>query len=182
MASKDLRAFLRVQHGSVGENHTTNDDIPPDRLRLTVPDAARVLGISPEAVRNRLSRGTLESIKDQGTVYVLMYRDMVRHTADIPIDRPGESGVLISEMRGRIEDLRTQLESERQAHAETRRLLAAALERIPPQLEAPAESPSAAPGDTEAADEQQGRGQPRSDAPGVQVGAQRPWWRRVFGG
>jgi hypothetical protein len=33
------------------------------------------------------------------------------------------------------------------------------------------------------AEEQQGRGQPRPDAPGAQGGVQRrPWWRRVFGG
>jgi hypothetical protein len=28
----------------------------------------------------------------------------------------------------------------------------------------------------------QDRGEPRSHAPGAQEGAQRPWWRRVFGG
>jgi hypothetical protein len=28
----------------------------------------------------------------------------------------------------------------------------------------------------------QERGQPRSGVPGAQEGAQRPWWRRVFGG
>jgi predicted nucleic acid-binding Zn-ribbon protein len=36
-----------------------------------------------------------------------------------------------------IQTLREQLEAERQAHAEARRLLAAALERIPPAIEAP---------------------------------------------
>jgi hypothetical protein len=33
----------------------------------------------------------------------------------------------------------------------------------------------------ETVDEQQGRGQPRSDAQGPQGGARRPWWRRVLG-
>jgi hypothetical protein len=33
----------------------------------------------------------------------------------------------------------------------------------------------------ETAEEQQGRGQPRPDAPGPQAGARRPWWRRVLG-
>jgi hypothetical protein len=33
----------------------------------------------------------------------------------------------------------------------------------------------------EAAEQQQGRGETRSDAPGAQEGARRPWWRRVFG-
>jgi hypothetical protein len=36
---------------------------------------------------------------------------------------------------------------------------------------------------SEAAEEQQGRGEPRPDAPGAQGGVQRrPWWRRVLGG
>jgi hypothetical protein len=42
-------------------------------------------------------------------------------------------------------------------------------------LREPRESP-------ETVEEQQGRGQPHSDAPGAQEGVQRPWWRRVFGG
>jgi len=47
-------------------------------------------------------------------------------------------------MRERISSLERQLEAERQANSEHRRLLAAALERIPPALEAP-ESPEALP-------------------------------------
>ena len=46
---------------------------------------------------------------------------------------------LISVLEGQMEDLREQLRAERQGHAEARRLLAAALERIPPQLEAPSD-------------------------------------------
>jgi len=34
----------------------------------------------------------------------------------------------------------------------------------------------------EAAEEQQGKAQPRSAAGGAQEGARRPWWRRMFGG
>jgi hypothetical protein len=32
----------------------------------------------------------------------------------------------------------------------------------------------------EAAEGQQGRGEPRPDAPGAQEGSRRPWWRRIF--
>lgn len=39
--------------------------------------------------------------------------------------------------------MREQLEAERQAHSEARGLLMAALERIPPQLEAPQEASEA---------------------------------------
>jgi hypothetical protein len=74
--------------------------------------------------------------------------------------------------------LREQLAAERQAHAEARRLLAAALERIPPQLEAPQETSEA----HEAAEEQQGRGQPQSPTGGAREGTRRPWWRRIIGG
>jgi hypothetical protein len=31
-------------------------------------------------------------------------------------------------------------------------------------------------------DRRQERGEPRSHAPGAEEGAQRPWWRRMFGG
>src|SRR5215207_9615360 len=68
----------------------TPDDRPRSIVRYTVPEAARALGISPEAVRNRLSRGTLESIKEKGTVYVLLAPDMVRHTADRFSDRSSD--------------------------------------------------------------------------------------------
>jgi len=74
-----------------------------------------------------------------------------------------------------IATLREQLEAERQAHAEARRLLMAALERIP-AIEAPQEASEAA--ETGG----QGRGQPHSATVESQESAQRPWWRRVFGG
>ena len=89
---------------------------------------------------------------------------------------------MLADLRERVEDLKEQLERVNERDRENRRLLAAALERIPPQLEAPAEPSSAAPSYAEAADEQQSRGQPQSDAPGAQEGARRPWWWRVFGG
>jgi hypothetical protein len=102
--------------GDRGTSGRYNADTSSDMLRLTVPDAARALGISPEAVRNRLSRGTLESVKESGTVYVLIDRDRLPHADDISHDRSGESasaGGLISEMRARIDSLERQLE---QAH------------------------------------------------------------------
>jgi hypothetical protein len=118
--------------------------------RVTLREAADILGISKEAVRKRVIRGTLRSeTGEDGRRYVYL---------DTGGDEPptGELGApqaLIFEMRGRIEDLREQLQAERAAHAEARRLLAAALERIPPQIEPPTE-PSEAPSE---ATEQQGR-------------------------
>jgi hypothetical protein len=154
------------------------------RQRVTVAQAAEILGVTVEAVRGRIKRGTLEHERHSGTVYVLLDANQTtnrpRPDDDQDDDRlQSDNTALISAKDETITTLRDQLEAERQAHAEARRLLMAALERIPPQLEAPRE----APGGPETAEEQQGRGHPHSATGGAQEAVQRrPWWRRVFGG
>jgi hypothetical protein len=118
------------------------------------------LGISEGAVRMRIKRGTLDSTRAHDRLYVLL--DAEPHT-----------GPTRSDTDRLISTLEEQLRLEREAHAEARRLLAAALERIP--LEAPSE-PSEAP--AEAAE-------PRPSTTGPQEAqepVQRPWWRRIFSG
>jgi len=146
--------------------------------RYTVTQAADMLGISTGAVRNRLSRGTLRSVKEGGTVYVLLTPDIPRDVKRDVDDTPGgiphpEPDALTSELRDRLHYVEEQLEAERQAHAEARRLLMAALERIPPQLEA-RESPVAAEDASEGAEPRPAPGETQEDV-------QRPWWRRMFG-
>ncbi len=118
----------------------------------------------------RVKRGTLPSSREGGRLYVLL------NTVPTPEPgRPHDRGYdRTSEL---IATLREQLQAERQAHAEARRLLMAALERIPPQLEAPQEAREA-PQTVEEAPE---GAEPHPDAPGAQEGVQRPWWRRVLG-
>jgi hypothetical protein len=79
-----------------------------------------MLGITTGAVRNRLSRGTLRSSKEDGTVYVLlpadMSRDADRDTDDTLGDMPPpERDTLTSEQRDRLHYIEGQLEAERQA-------------------------------------------------------------------
>ncbi len=113
------------------------------------------MGISPEVVRNRLSRGTLESVKERGRVFVLIDRDMARDTDDIPTDTPGEvHAALVSAKDETIGVLEEQLESERAASAELRRIVAGLVQRLP-ELE-PAREPRDA--DISAADERAGTG------------------------
>ena len=95
------------------------------------------MGVSVDAMRSRIKRGTIAHVREGGRVYVLLGADQATTSHDQPTDRPGESNALISEMRGRIEDLREQLEAERQAHAEARRIIAGLVERVPPAIEAP---------------------------------------------
>jgi hypothetical protein len=154
----------------VGENATS-----PDMVRYTVPEAAQVLGISPEAVRNRLSRGTLSSEKVEGRVHVLLARpDRSQPIGDVSTDIPID---IVDELRDRIRYLEDQVEQEREARRRADTLLARMMDRLP-ELEAPPETPGSPP---EAAEEPE-RAQPRPDSPAPQEGVQRPWWRRVFGG
>jgi hypothetical protein len=131
------------------------------------------LGVSTEAVRGRIRRGTIRYERVGGRVYVVLDdRPTAEHTTDQPTDHTEEL----------IATLREQLELERQAHAEARRLLAAALERIP-AIEAPQESSQESP---ETADSPGPRESPLTDEERAQKPPQprsgTPWWRRMFGG
>jgi excisionase family DNA binding protein len=142
--------------------------------RVTTKEAAEALGISVEAVRKRIERGQLEHERVDGRVYVYLDDDHTESGPDVEV----ESDALIFEMQARIELLARQLEQANERDRENRRLLAAALERIPPQLEASPEPPETP---TEAT-EQPGRVGPQTSVEGAQEGVERPWWRRVFGG
>jgi hypothetical protein len=116
--------------------------------RHTVAQAADMLGITTGAVRNRLARDTLHNVKEGGTVYVLlptdMSRDAGRDTDDTPGGTPEVSeaagdDLLHRQMQARIDDLREQLQAERRANEENRRIIVALTSRIP-QLEAPQET------------------------------------------
>jgi hypothetical protein len=155
------------------------DQSQTSRQRVTVAQAAEILGVTVEAVRGRIKRKTLEHERHSGTVYVLLPADQMptgrQPGDDQTTDQPqSDSTALISEMSAHNATLQAQLEAERQAHAEARRLLMAALERIP-AIEAPQEASEAA--ETGG----QGRGQ-HSATVESQEGVRRPWWRRVFGG
>ena len=86
-----------------------------------------------------MARGTIPHEKDDdGRVWVILDTDQDTASKVRDTDQPqSDKDALISEMRERVASLERQLESERQANSEHRRLLAAALERIPPQLEPP---------------------------------------------
>ena len=161
-------------------------DTPTDISRLTVPEAARALGISPEAVRNRLSRGTLDSTKENGTVYVLLQNDMARSTTDTPNDKPrstsgtpgdtpGAHVALVAAKDETINLLRSQLEAEREANRENRRIIAGLVQRVP-ELEAPRNG-------HETATAEPDREEHRPAKDGAQEAPERrSWWRRLLDG
>jgi len=150
------------------------------RRRLTVAQAADALGITVDAVRSRVKRGTIDHERIGGRVYVLLGADESRPGHDQDTDQVGDQGATVPEDRTAelIATLREQLQVERQAHAEARRIIAGLVERIP-AIEAPQEPTEAA----ETVEEEPERAEPNSATGGAQGGVQRrPWWRRVFGG
>jgi hypothetical protein len=99
------------------------------RRRLGLRGAAQVLGTSVEAVRKRIARGRLESEKADGKIYVWLEDGAPQSNTD----------ALISSKEETIALLREQLEAERQAHAEARRIIAGLVERVP-ALQAPTDT------------------------------------------
>jgi hypothetical protein len=95
--------------------------------RLTVAQAADRLGISEDAVRSRVKRGTLQAERESGTVHVLLDAD--RPATGEPTSQPDQDS-----KDAPIAVLREQLAAEREANRENRRLLlAAGTEEGPPE-------------------------------------------------
>jgi phage shock protein A len=155
--------------------------------RVTVEQAAHILGIKEESVRKRVSRGKLRSDKDEDG-RLLVYVDGTGTVRDEYGDRsvtdgdeqPDLARELIEEMRSRISSLENQLSEERESRRRADTIIAqltqanAALAARVPELEAaesheePAEAtPTPAPG---------------QGTTGAQNGSERvSWWRRMLG-
>ena len=148
--------------------------------RLTVSEAAAVLGISVEAVRGRIKRGTIEYEREGDRVYILVGGDKSSTGRDQGGDQPqpvGDQTPLVENLLDQVAYLREQLAEEREARRRADTVIAQLTSRIP-QLEAPRdeqEPPSGA--------------APRSDegmmgTQGPEEATQRPrrgLWRRIFG-
>ncbi len=142
---------------------------------MPLREAAAELGISKDAVRQRIRRETLQSDKgEDGRVYVYLDASVDAVHADAP-EEHGRGHDVVDELRDRIAYLERQVEEERDARRRADTLLARLMDRVP-ELEPPSEAPGA----SETAEEQQGRDEPHPDRTGAQEGARSPWWRRVF--
>ncbi|MDP9475635.1 MAG: DUF3972 domain-containing protein [Actinomycetota bacterium] len=171
---------------------------PPSRQRVSVDEAARALGLTVDAVRKRVQRGTIEHEKDQGgRVRILL--DSPDNTSTIQDERRDATGpakleaVLeakdetIEDLRDRVRSLERQLEQADDRDRENRRVIIALTSRIP-ALEAPREPSGATepPGAPETAAEASEGAGPRSATGEAQEATQRPQaprslWARIFG-
>ena len=178
-------------NGQTQTNQPTDQQTdPPTDRRVSVAEAAVLLDLSEDAVRSRLKRGTLRKEKaPDGTVLVLLGRggsgDRPTNTTDRPSNRPttgqptdqaGQSE-MVKVLHDQVIFLRQQLEQEREANRENRRIIAGLVQRVP-ELEA-APEPREAP---ERAQEETGRSDVPQEGPVPQHPVERPsWWRKFFG-
>jgi hypothetical protein len=151
----------------VGEDHTGEPQ--ENQERLTVAQAAAALGITEGAVRSRIKRGTLPTTKERGTVFVLLGDGTSGANQTPNIGVPGDQSALIEALRDQIEDLRRERDDWKEQARMTDRLLSAAMERIPPQLEAPQEASEAA----ETVEAQPERAEPRTGTEGPETATER---------
>src|SRR3712207_4411744 len=112
-------------------------DRPGDEMvRLTVAEAADRLGITEAGVHKRVQRGQIpHERRDDGRLFVWISPGETRHaeSRDRPAQSRGESrseALLVEELRDRLRFVERQLEAERQAHAEARRIIGGLVQRI----------------------------------------------------
>lgn len=151
--------------GTVSERHGERRS----ERRVHLSEAAEIMGVSKDAVRMRVKRGTLRSEKgDDGRVYV-----WVNGMPDANPNGVHPQGEL-EPYRELIEELRDRVRSLEDANRENRRIIAALTQRIPAieAAEDASESP-VSPGPTRT---------PQDPDEGAQEPAQRrSWWREFFG-
>ena len=112
--------------------------------RVTVQEAAQRLGISQDAVRQRIRRGSMRHDKDdKGRVYVYLDPTNTRPTPvyDVPreaVHDASRSNELVAELRNRIQFLETELADRKEESRRKDHIIAALTQRIP-ELEPPSE-------------------------------------------
>jgi hypothetical protein len=130
----------------------------PPTQRVTVAEAARLLGTSAEAVRMRVKRGSLRSTKIKNTVYVLLSPEQTRpnqdqtsgsigsaanQTSDQTTNETDDRTLLLDSLRSQVEFLQEELKRREEVHVEENRrkdtIIAQLTQRIP-ELEPPKEA------------------------------------------
>ncbi len=168
--------------------------------RVTVAEASEILGITAEAVRTRIKRGKLHSVKEPpdrtGTVYVLLEADQTGPNTDPTsqdqVQTPDQTELLetLREQIAYLQGVIATRDQELALRAEEIRRRDMALEREQQltamfadrlrELESPVGS-SEARESPRTVEEESERAETHSATGEAQEGVQRPWWRRIFG-
>src|SRR5215212_5407111 len=156
------------------------DQVHPNatQTRVTVAEAAQLLSLSAEAVRSRVQRGTLPSVKEDGTVYVLLDVAQTRPDATQTEERVGTQTHLSGDQTEFIASLQEQIDWLRREVERKDTLLMSLMQRIP-ELESPTE-PRESPV-TASEEPYNTHAPPVPDTPKPDAQHKRSWWRAFFG-
>jgi excisionase family DNA binding protein len=195
----------RVQHGAVGEGRTDAHSIGRGGDRLTIAEAATLLGVHKNTVRNRIKNGSYraEMVQtERGPTYLIERESLLTNLTTNTLSSASQEVVspqamefvqeLLRPFVSELGEVRQELGAERarremaestlrEGMAEERRRREAAeqerddLRRELYALREPRGSP-------ETVEEASDSAEPRSATGGAQEGARRPWWRRIIGG
>jgi hypothetical protein len=161
-------------------------------LRVTIKEAAVRLGVTEAAVRKRIQRGSLDKeMGSDGRVYVYLDLSQDKSHPESQVHRDPAVEELVEELRDRVAFLERSLER-RSIEAERYQQIVAGLTQTNNQLSARVlelEAPVEPPASTESREvgAQRHAEDASTPAPGrgdaeAQSDAQRPWWKRIFGG
>ncbi len=154
------------------------------RRQVNVQEAARLLNTTVEGVRSRIKRGSLDSIRVSGTVYVLLTPDQIEQPAQSGPDAQAQRGdqtspdaqaAPVEALHQLVDDQRDQIEWLRREVERKDTLLMSLMQRIP-ELESPKQATSEKPRnghETPAEDAGKGAVPPEPE--------RAPWWRRWVG-
>jgi excisionase family DNA binding protein len=189
----------------VGEDRTHAHSGGRGADRLTIAEAAALLGVHKNTVRNRIKNGLYraEMVQtERGPTYLIERESLLTNLTTNTLSSASQELVsqqamefvqeLLRPFVSELGEIREELGAERVRREmaestlhegmaeEQRRREEAERERddLRRELFARREPRESA----ETVEEEQGRGQAHPDAPGDQEAVQRPWWRRVFGG
>jgi excisionase family DNA binding protein len=179
------------------ERSTERSSQRRDARRVSVGEAAALLGVSKDAVRMRIRRGTLRAEKAEGRVYVWLAEDL---NADLNADHnsvqlQAEVEALLREKDARLQEFHEQVHHFRQILAEERdarrradtiiaqltQANAALAARVPELPPASSQEPSQLPG-TDGGEPERTEARASTEEPQEPAQEeQRSWWRRIFG-
>jgi excisionase family DNA binding protein len=171
----------------VGEDRTDAHSVGRGGDRLTIAEAATLLGVHKNTVRNRIKNGSYraEMVQtERGPTYLIERESLLTNLSTNTLSSASQELVsqpamefvqellrpFVSELGGVREELGA--ERARREMAEER---VASLEAELEAFREARESPQTAEEEPERAE------QPHSASEDAQEGTQRPWWRRVFG-
>ena len=147
----------------------------PSGNRLSAYEAANVLGVTVDAIRKRIQRGTIPHERDDdGRVWVLMKESSIKPDSVQDIYRAA-SDELVDELREQISQLREILREEQDARRRADAIIAqltranAGLATLVPELQASPEEPTL-------------QVRPPAGAQGDSGGREESRWRRLFQG